>query len=575
MYNLFGIGWLPRESDAPPPIDCLLSDWSEWGPCHPCANERYRSRSVLNYGQFGGKACVEPLGQRQNCEPDTPCIEEEVNCGRDFKCDNGHCIKTRAVCNTEDDCGDMSDEADCDTYRNGPCRDRIMDVSELGRIAGWGINILGMKPQASPFNNEIFNGMCNRVRDINSGTYYRIPWNVAALHYETRGDKRIRAEYYEDQVTSLKEMLSETKHNFQSSLSLKLNPTETEETNNSVSLNKEMGFTASKSSTISDFLNESKGKKQVFLHVKSNIELGTFIMRSRDLRLTDLFLDDLKYLPTTYDKGEYFKFLETYGTHYARRGTFGGKYELLYILDSEKMSQEGITISDVESCLGFNMDFGLTVAGFESKLSLSNRDCKTDKIKKVDNRSENSIINDVVSIVQGGKTAVLVRLKEQLSTGNRIIDIEDYVQWASTLPDAPVVIKEETYPISELVPLKMPDSGIKKEYLDRAVEDYIAEYSVCKCQPCQNGGTVLLLNGKCECGCTPYFKGKACQIPTTTFVSGQVAIDGGWSCWSDWSACKKEKRTRTRQCNNPAPASGGKPCAGSNSQTIYCSDEEE
>nr|XP_056705038.1 complement component C9 [Euleptes europaea] len=559
-----------REPGAPPPIDCLLGQWSEWGPCNPCGNEKYRSRSVLKYGQFGGERCMQSLGEKQRCVADQVCPEGETDCGKDFTCANGFCIKQRLMCNTEDDCGDFSDEDNCeDINPRPPCRDRFIDVSEIGRKAGRGINILGMQPKDTPFYNEFYNGLCNRERDGNSGTYYRKPWNVAVLNYETKGDKSFSNENYENQVTAVREMYAERHQHFQASFSLKLTPTETDD-NTSTDANADFSFF--ENTSISHFLKESNGKDQHFLHVKGTIELGNFIMRSRDIRLTETFLDDLKYLPSDYDMGEYFKFLETHGTHYARTGTVGGKYELLYVLDKQSMKTKGVSAEDVKACLGYSAKLSSTSTGFDLNTEVKGGDCKQATIKKLGNSTRGAIIHNVISRIQGGTTVVLERLKEMLSVKDKTVDIEDYIQWAATIPEAPAVIEYEPHPISELVPLKLHNSYVKKQNLDRAVEDYVAEYDVCKCQPCQNGGTVVLVNGECICGCTPYFKGVACQIPKSEFEPGQGGTNGGWSCWSSWSPCVRGERTRTRACNNPAPESGGQPCAGAALETGYCAE---
>uniref|UniRef100_A0A8D0GS55 Complement component C9 n=1 Tax=Sphenodon punctatus TaxID=8508 RepID=A0A8D0GS55_SPHPU len=499
-----------EEAGAPSPVDCKLSSWNEWGPCDPCTNQRFRSRSVLQFGQFGGRQCLDPLGDTQTCKTGRVCpLEQETDCGSDFQCETGHCIKKRLVCNTDNDCGDYSDEDNCDPDQTRPpCRGRELDVSELGRTAGRGINILGMQPKETPFQNEFFNGLCDRVRDGNTGIYYLKPWNTAVLNYDTKADKRFATETYNSHMMMVTELFKEKLEYFKAEFTLKLRPTE-DTSSQSLGLNASLGFESSKSSTLNSFFKSSNDKNrplfsslflsgwlqnQVFIRVKGKIQLGTFQMRNRDVRLTDNFLDDLKFLPSDYDKGEYFKFLENYGTHYALSGILGGKFDLLYVLDSQKITET------VKKCLGYNTDISLTVDNLDSQLGVKGGEC---------NISSSGVIDDVISLIEGGKTNVAVKLKEMLSRDAKAVNVEDYVNWAGSLADAPVVIQQRPSPIYTLVPVKMKDAYIKKQNLERAIEDYLTEYSVCKCQPCQNVGTVMLVDGECICGCSSYFKGIA------------------------------------------------------------------
>lgn len=62
-----------------------------------------------------------------------------------------------------------------------------------------------------------------------------------------------------------------------------------------------------------------------------------------------------------------------------------------------------------------------------------------------------------------------------------------------------------------LIPNDMPGVNSRVANLKQATEEYVAEYNVCKCRPCQNGGTLALLDGKCICMCSNLFEGLGCQ----------------------------------------------------------------
>ena len=51
-------------------------------------------------------------------------------------------------------------------------------------------------------------------------------------------------------------------------------------------------------------------------------------------------------------------------------------------------------------------------------------------------------------------------------------------------------------------------------------------------------------------------------------------VDGDWGNWGNYGACSKTcgggTKERTRKCDNPAPAHGGKGCEGSASQSLEC-----
>ncbi|KAM6188185.1 LOW QUALITY PROTEIN: complement component C9-like [Sarcoramphus papa] len=383
----------------------------------------------------------------------------------------------------------------------------------------------------------------------------------AVLTYDTKADKTFTSEFYHDCVKMLQEVYIEKQKYFNADMSLKYTPTEGSNKNGSegnfkyhYSKNTSQ-VSYSKNTSLSSILKSFTERNQTFLHVKGKIHLGRFQIQSRDVHLTDSFLDDLNFLPAEYDKGEYFKFLQDYGTHYVVSGTVGGKYELVYVLDDYAISQIGITVEDVKRCLGYHLDANIAYKDLNANVNINGDKCEKINVK------DNSELKDdaVISLVDGGKIDFSVKIKEMLLQGSKMVDIEDYIQWAKSFLDAPVVIQQRPSLIYTLVPVKMRNAYLKKKQnLERAIEDYVTEYSACKCEPCKNGGTLVLVDGAFICMCSSYFKGIACQIPKSTLT--KVVTDGGWSCSSAWFTCINGESTQTRLCNNPTPEPGGRPC---------------
>ncbi|XP_072461865.1 complement component C9 [Notamacropus eugenii] len=556
---------LPREAGAPAPIDCKLSSWSPWSSCNPCQKEMYRSRTIEAFGQFGGKRCLSSLGDRRSCESGSVCEDEEHDCGNDFKCETGRCIKRQLLCNEDNDCEDFSDEDNCENDPRRPCRSEV-ELSELGRTAGYGINVLGMDPLETPFDNEYFRGQCDRVRDGNTGTYYRKPWNVATLNYDTKAEKRFRTETYEEHILQIAETFRERRTGIGVDLSLKLTftegfsklhdtvnsfhsntpkfgedearapepkmledkapeektfgdgapggeqPGESNQRKTSEDASLSFRFRYSKNESLHLLKFYSSNKTKIFLRVKGEVQLGRFLMRSRDLTLKSTFLNDLKALPTNYEKGEYFGFLETYGTHYSSSGNIGGKYELIYVLDKEEMLKRGLEVHDVRRCLGYDLGLKLSyqnIADFQANVEHS--DCSAINSRTLDDESRKHVIEDVVSLIDGGTREYATQLKEKLLRGSSL-NVTDFLNWSSSLEKAPVLINQRLSPITNLVPVRMKDAHEKKQNLEKSINDYLSEFSVHKCQPCQNGGTIMLLDGECMCACATGFQGIACQI---------------------------------------------------------------
>lgn len=559
------------EIPDPPAVNCVWGRWSEWSSCDPCTRSRRRSRSAEVFGQFGGESCQGPLGDREfcisedNCERPSPpaCSDTE------FQCESGMCIKKRLMCNGDYDCEDGSDE-DCDPGRK-PCGSSVLDSNEQGRTAGYGINILGADPRMNPFNNDYFNGMCNRVTNPNTGRHDRLPWNVGVLNYQTLAEETVSREIYDDTHSLLREMLKEMSVKVDAGLSFKFKPSESSMSNTSVKL--DLDYHYEKKQMIKEVSEFTNIKNKSFMRVKGTVQLSTYRLRSRDLQVASEFLEHVKSLPLQYEKGIYFAFLEDYGTHYTKNGKSGGEYELVYVLNQDSIKAKNLTERRIQECvkLGITTEFGGTSLT-DGKGHYKKDDCDNVTTKEQGDAHGKAVVDKVMTSVKGGTLQSAVVMRAKLNKEG-VMDIDTYQNWAQTIADAPALIYSEPEPIYMLIPLDMPDANSRISNLKRATADYVAEYNVCKCKPCHNGGTLTLLDGKCMCLCPHLFEGLACQNfkgdkSKTPGTRPTVNQEGNWSCWSSWSNCSGGKHSRTRGCNTDGLS--GATCRGDTRSEEYC-----
>uniref|UniRef100_A0A665V7X6 Complement component C9 n=1 Tax=Echeneis naucrates TaxID=173247 RepID=A0A665V7X6_ECHNA len=566
----------------PSPVDCAWSRWSEWTPCNPCTKTRRKSRSIEVFGQFGGQACLGSIGAVETCTSTTTCAPPSTRlCSNsEFTCESGFCISKSLKCNGDFDCEDGSDE-ECDPLNHNPCGSRVLNTNDPGRYAGQGINILGQTPTKFAFNNDYFNGECAEVMNPNTKIKERLPWNVGFLNYEIPIEETVLTEIYANAQSFMRKLVNELPSNVEAGLSYKFIRSEDpfpgfdETFSQAVRLGKIRDFLGRRNSQVKTSKQDNL-KNRSYMWVKVRLQLITYTMRSSELKVAEEFLNDVRALPLAYEKGEYFAFLEDYGTHYTKSGKYGGEYELIYVLNQDAIRAKGLTESMVQECLKngirqeatsinrcndvTNTNGGLLFLVFTSQLVIKN--IALDFFKPF----LKQLVDQILTTIKGGSLSLSASIYAQLQkTG--VIDAASYENWKQTINVSPTHIYSKPEPIHRLIPLDMLHATNRIVNLQRATDEYIAEYNVSKCKPCQNGGTVIQVDGKCVCLCSPLYEGLACQTHKMKKRDGNM-VQGNWSCWGGWSSCSGGKRSRARFCNR-----GGLPGAECSRNTVndqYC-----
>ncbi|XP_056146818.1 complement component C6 [Lampris incognitus] len=532
------------------PINCQLTEYGPWSDCSPCARQQLQTRSVQRPSQFGGEACSVELTKSRPCYPSTECKLAPIDCRENFQCENGRCVNATLTCNKQDDCGDNSDERNCNDFKIVcPVNRRVAPGADL---AGNGFDALAEEPRGAVLDNMFMGDTCTIKRPKSSNLYYRQPHNFESFDIKVgvSDDFRVEPQPVQTETWSVKNDRSHTT---------------TEQGPNTFLFLLFYGGSSSRNSVKSHTaaFEASKKKDSQFIRVHQVLPVSKFKVRdSGDLVLSGPFLQYLHALPLDYNYALYRDIFQRFGTHYYGSGTLGGHYDLLYQYSREELISSGETEEHVKGCLKDETTW--TVILYTEHRSVTR--CKNNKMTEKYQGSYIQSAEKSLSMVRGGRAREAAALAWERKGPPP--DSTTYINWAKSVIDNPAVVDYELLPILNLVK-GIPCAATKRRHLRKALMQYLEEFDSCKCAPCPNNARAVLSGTECKCICQTGTYGSNCEQRAPDYTSDTV--DGSWSCWSSWSSCGSAmRRHRTRQCDNPAPLKGGEPCQGPATQQEPC-----
>ncbi|XP_014857357.1 PREDICTED: complement component C6 [Poecilia mexicana] len=532
------------------PINCVLSEFSRWSDCSPCARKQFRTRSVVRPSQFGGSECSVELTEERPCHPSKDCQLPAVGCRGDFKCDNGRCINSTLTCNKQNDCGDNSDERGCGAPTVVcPSERRPAPGADL---VGNGFDFLAEEPRGAVLDNMFMGGSCIIRRPQSTLLYHRVPHNFKTFD--------IKVGVLEDFSIDPQPVVSEP-------VVIKKSGQSEQNTRDQDSFHFLFfyGRRSSSSSLTSskEAFEASKKKDSKFFRVHQLLPISNFTVKDpQDLVLSLPFLQFLHALPLDYNYALYREIFQRFGTHYYSSGKLGGLYDLLYQYSREEIKSSGETEETINGCLSRDTSWTIILYSESSSVTRCTNNRMTEKYQgSFIQASEKSF-----SMVKGGgaREAGALAWERQGAAPDKT----SYKNWAKSVIDNPALVDYQLRPIIDLV-RGIPCAVTKRRHLRKALLQYLEEFDTCKCAPCPNNARPVLSGTECKCVCQTGTFGTNCEIRAPDYTS--EVVDGYWSCWGPWSSCSASmRRHRTRKCDNPAPLRGGQPCDGPNRQEEPC-----
>ncbi|KAI3375214.1 hypothetical protein L3Q82_021719 [Scortum barcoo] len=462
------------------PVDCVLSEWTAWSRCDTCQKKRYRFAKLLTPSQFGGVPCNFHGREEEDCVVPPRYTCNNVPLCEGFLCEQtGRCIHRTLKCNGEDDCGDMSDEVGCRKV-SPPCREPAEEYWGIENLAK-GINILNSNLEGVVLDNRYYAGSClpHYIQDAR----FRKPYNLQQYTLQTRGSFDFKAQ------------------SFQSYSEYKLHTIEEHSSKTIVAI----GFGIPGVFEFGFNFNDARGTKSVkkirrassrinsFVRAVAELELAQYMLKSDDLMLHPEFLQRLRSLPQAYVYGEYRQIYRDYGTHYITEAGLGGQYEHTIILDKERMERTDYTLEDYNRCTQAGLKLGVNIKGVYVSGGIEGGSCDGLLNEMGEDTDRGRVVEDFVANIKGGNSETITSLVSKKLPTPELMRL-----WGEAVRYNPDFIRSTTQPLYELVtPRDFSHDAALKRNLKRALSEYLAEASPCRCAPCHNNG-VAVLKGSSE-----------------------------------------------------------------------------
>uniref|UniRef100_A0A3Q3MZ56 Complement component C8 beta chain n=2 Tax=Mastacembelus armatus TaxID=205130 RepID=A0A3Q3MZ56_9TELE len=532
------------------PVDCVLSEWTAWSRCDTCQKKRYRYAKLEQPSQFGGEPCNFHGREEEDCIVPARYTCDNIPLCEGFLCtQTGRCIHRTLQCNGDDDCGDMSDEVGCKKVPN-PCRGEAEEYWGIENLAK-GISILNSNLEGVVLDNRYYAGSClpHYIQNVR----FRKPYNLQQYTLQTKGSYDFTLQSYESYSDYMKYVMEE--HMSKTSVSFGF----------AIPGIVSFGFNYNdeKYTKSVQKTRRASGKTNSFVRAKAQLELAQYMLKSEGLMLHPEFLQRLRSLPQAYVYGEYRQIYRDYGTHYITEAALGGDYEHTIILNKEKLEKTDYSLEDYKSCMQAGFNIGANIQGVYVAVGYRQGSCNGLLNEMGEDTVRGSMVEDFTAVVRGGSSESITALVSKKLPTPQLMRL-----WGEGVRFNPDFIRTTTQPLYELVTSRdFSQAAILKRNLKRALSEYLAEASACRCAPCHNNGVAVLRGTRCDCVCPNGYTGRGCEI---TQRPTEIAIDGSWSCWGAWSSCSGGTMTRSRQCNNPAPSEGGLACRGLQQESNEC-----